>query len=81
MKLARCMMLALTLALLTAAPHPAAAQTKDCRTIRSVTVRQACLDRQAAEHPGASSQGDANEQMKREDEMLSKSLKSICRGC
>jgi hypothetical protein len=61
-----------------------ASKPKDCSTIKSVTVRQACLDRQAAEHPGESQQGnmgDAVEKMKREDDLLAKKLKSICKGC
>ena len=47
-------------------------------------MRQACLDRQAAERPGQTQQGnmgDAVDKMKREDDLLAKKLKSICRGC
>jgi hypothetical protein len=56
---------------------------KDCSTIRSTTVRQACLDRQAADHPPqqTGNMGDAVERLKREDDLLAKKLKSICRGC
>jgi hypothetical protein len=59
------------------------ARQKDCSTIRSTTVRQACFDRQAAEHSGQRSgnMGDAVDKLKREDDMLAKKLKSICRGC
>jgi hypothetical protein len=65
---------------------PAAAQTRDCQTIKGITVRQACLDRQAAEHrgqaqKGSSSMGDSLERMKREDDLLTKRLHSICKGC
>jgi hypothetical protein len=60
-----------------------AAKPKDCATIKSTTVRQACVERQAAEHTGQQSgnMGDAVEKMKREDDLLAKKLKSICRGC
>ncbi len=67
-----------------AAPKETAAKEKDCSTIKSITVRQACLDRLAAENPGQTEQdnmGDAVEKMKREDDLLAKKLKSICRGC
>ena len=60
------------------APKP-----KDCSKIRSTTVRQACLDRETADHTGQRSgnMGDAVDKLKREDDMLAKRLKSICRGC
>jgi hypothetical protein len=61
-----------------------AAKPKDCQTIKSITVRQACLDRQAAEHPEqtqSKNMSDAVDDLKREDDLLSKKLKSICRGC
>jgi len=61
-----------------------AAKPKDCSTIKSVTVRQACVDRQAAEHTGQTRpgyMGEAVEKMKHEDDLLAKKLKSICRGC
>jgi len=60
-----------------------ASQPKDCSTIKSTTVRQACVDRQAAENP-TQTQGDmssAVEKMKREDDLLAQKLKGICRGC
>jgi hypothetical protein len=91
MKLACCIAVLIALAPCAAlaapkevAPKEAAAKDKDCSTIKSVTVRQACLDRQAAEHPGQTQQGnmgDAVDKMKREDDLLAKKLKSICRGC
>ena len=64
-------------------PAKDAAKPKDCSTIKSTTVRQACLDRQAAERPSQQSgnMGDAVEKLKREDDLLAKRLKSICRGC
>ncbi len=61
-----------------------ASKPKDCSTIKSVTVRQACLDREAAEHSGQArpkSMSDAVDDLKREDDLLAKKLKSICRGC
>lgn len=94
MKLACCIAVLIALApcVALAAPKEAApketvakqAKEKDCSTIKSITVRQACLDRQAAEHPGQTQQGnmgDAVDKMKREDDLLAKKLKSICRGC
>ena len=56
---------------------------KDCSTIKSTTVRQACLDRQAADNPAkpTSSMTDAVDKLKQEDDRLAKKLKSICRGC
>ena len=91
MKLACCIAVLIALAPCAAlaapkevAPKEAAAKEKDCSTIKSITVRQACLDRQAAERPGLTQQGnmgDAVDKMKREDDLLAKKLKSICRGC
>jgi hypothetical protein len=85
MKLA-CIALLVALApeLALAAPKESAPKDKDCSTIKSVTVRQACLDRQAAEHPGQQQSGnmsDAVDDLKREDDLLAKKLRSICRGC
>ena len=64
-------------------PTKDAAKPKDCSTIKSMTVRQACLDREGAERSAQQSgnMGDAVEKMKREDDLLAKKLKSICRGC
>jgi len=67
-----------------AAPQETVQKNKDCATIKSLTVRQACLDRQAAEHPGQQQSGnmsDAVDDLKREDDLLAKKLRSICRGC
>jgi hypothetical protein len=76
---------ALTPGLALAAPNEAAQKDKDCSTIKSITVRQACLDRQAAERPGQQRQsrnmGDAVDDLKREDDLLANKLKGICRGC
>ena len=56
---------------------------KDCLAIKSVTVRQACLDREAIEQTqtGSKSMTDAVDDLKREDDLLARKLKSICRGC
>jgi hypothetical protein len=57
---------------------------KDCSTIKSTTVRQACLDREAAEHSGqtqSTSMGDAVDGLQRENDLLAKKLQGICRGC
>lgn len=98
MKLALCIavMFALAPGLALAAPNETASKAgsttaskqtstrKDCSTIKSVTVRQACLDREAAARPGqtgSKSMSDAVEDLKREDDLLARKLKSICRGC
>ncbi len=96
MKLALSIAVVLALApgLLLAAPNktaskeaPAAKQSstrRDCATIKSITVRQACLDREAAANPGQAqsrSMSDAVEDLKREDDLLARKLKGICRGC
>ena len=98
MKLALCfaVMLALAPGLAVAAPNETASKDgavtaskrtsprKDCSTIKSVTVRQACLDREAAAHPGqtgSKSMSDAVDDLKREDDLLARKLKGICRGC
>jgi hypothetical protein len=77
-------LIALTPGLALAAPKETAQTDKDCSTIKSITVRQACLDRQSAEHPGqqqSRNMGDAVDDLKREDDLLAKKLKGICRGC
>jgi TolA-binding protein len=96
MKLAYCIAVLIALAPCAALAAPPAApkeaasketvaRDKDCSTIKSITVRQACLDRQAAEHPGQQEQSrnmsDAVDDLKREDDLLAKKLKGICRGC
>ncbi len=55
----------------------------DCLAIKSVTVRQACLDREAIDQTrtGSKSMTDAVDDLKREDDLLARKLKSICRGC
>ena len=60
-----------------------AVKPKDCSKIKSTTVRQACLDRQAADNPGKQSgnMSDAVDKLKQEDDLLAKKLKGICRGC
>ena len=67
-------------------PAAASKQTaprKDCSTIKSVTVRQACLDREAIDQTrtGSNSMTDAVDDLKREDDLLARKLKGICRGC
>ena len=78
------------LAVLTAIlPSAVAAASKQCQSIKSVTVRQACLDREASEHPERRTPGasdnpkmlDAVERLKLEDDRLTKRLRGICRGC
>jgi hypothetical protein len=56
---------------------------KDCLAIKSITVRQACLDREAIDQTRTGSKGmtDAVDDLKREDDLLARKLKSICRGC
>ena len=83
MKLALCVA---GLLAIVASPASAVEKEKDCTTIKSITVRQACLDRQAAAHPerktGSTGMTDTLEQMKREDDALTKKLRTgICRGC
>ena len=96
MKLALGIVVMLTLApgLVLAAPNEtapkdtsavAAKQTstrKDCLAIKSVTVRQACLDREAIDQTrtGSNSMTDAVDDLKREDDLLARKLKGICRG-
>jgi hypothetical protein len=86
MKTAYCIavLIALSPGMVLAAPKGAATGEKDCQTIKSITVRQACLDREAAEHPvqqQPANMGNAVDDLKREDDILAKKLKSICRGC
>ena len=56
---------------------------KDCLAIKGVAVRQACLDREAIDQTrtGSKSVTDAVDDLKREDDLLARKLKSICRGC
>jgi len=85
MRIAFCIALLVALApyAATAAAPKEKAKERDCQTIKSVTVRQACLDRQTAENPDKKppDMGDAVESMKREDDLLARKLRGICRGC
>jgi hypothetical protein len=75
-----------------AAPASAAAAVEQCRFIQAKPEREACYERQAAtlaakRKPEASeTTGDTRtleslQQMRREDDGVYKSLRSICRGC
>lgn len=64
------------------------AKVEQCRFIDSKPDREACYDRQAkalaakrAEAEAKPKSVDFLQGMKAEDEMLSRRLKSICRGC
>jgi hypothetical protein len=78
--------LAALAALLGAAPAFAAAPG-ECRFIQSRKERNACYERQeaakAAAPPksGRTRTNDAIEQMKLEDDRLTRRLQGICRGC
>jgi hypothetical protein len=81
------------LALLTgAAPASAAAAIEQCRFIQAKAEREACYERQAAalaarrkpearETTGDTRTLESLQQMRREDDEVYKSLRSICRGC
>ncbi|MFZ5680005.1 MAG: hypothetical protein ACOY91_09625 [Pseudomonadota bacterium] len=67
---------------------PGFAKVEQCRFIDSKPDREACYDRQAralaakrAEAEAKPKPVDSLQEMKAEDEMLSRRLKSICRGC
>ena len=68
---------------------PAAAAVEQCRFIQAKPEREACYQRQeeqlAAKRkpaPTADSRAmDSLQQMRREDEVVYKSLRGICRGC
>lgn len=67
---------------------PGFAKVEQCRFIDSKPDREACYDRQAkalaAKKAAAEAKPrpvDSLQGMKAEDEMLSRRLKSICRGC
>jgi len=71
-----------------AGTSPSFAKVEQCRFIDSKPDREACYDRQAkalaakkAEAEAKPKTVDSLERMKAEDEMLSRQLKSICRGC
>jgi hypothetical protein len=64
----------------------ALAETTQCRFIQSKTERNACYERQqtakqAPTKSGSTKMGDAVDQMKLDDDRLTKRLQGICRGC
>jgi hypothetical protein len=68
-------------------PSPALAAVEQCRFIQSNPDREACYDRQAKQL-AAKRTPDVDEakpksvdELTTEDDKLSKSLRSICRGC
>jgi hypothetical protein len=77
--------------LIGAAPASAAAAIEQCRFIQAKAEREACYERQAAalaarRKPETSETSDSRaleslQQMRREDDEVYKSLRSICRGC
>ena len=65
---------------------PAFAETTQCRSIQSRKDRNACYEqqkiaKQAPTQMGSTKIGDAVEQMKVDDDRLTKRLQGICRGC
>ena len=68
---------------------PASAAVEQCRFIQAKPEREACYARQEKElaakrkpEPAAdTSTIDSLQQMRREDEMLYRSMRGICRGC
>jgi hypothetical protein len=65
---------------------PAFAETTQCRSIQSRKDREACYERQktAKQAPtklGSTKMGDTVDQMKVDDDLLTKRLQGICRGC
>jgi hypothetical protein len=65
---------------------PALAATGECRFIQSRKERNACYEQQAAAKAAAPKSGntkmiDAVDQMKIDDDRLTKRLQGICRGC
>ena len=78
--------------LIGAAPASAAAAVEQCRFIQAKAEREACYDRQAialaarrkpeaTETTGDTRTLESLQQMRREDDEVYKSLRSICRGC
>jgi hypothetical protein len=67
----------------------ASAEIEQCRFIQAKAEREACYERQAAalaakrkpEPTYDSKPMEALQQMRRDDEEVYKSLRSICRGC
>jgi hypothetical protein len=68
---------------------PASAAVEQCRFIQAKPEREACYARQEEQlaakrkpEPAAgTSTIDSLQQMRREDEMLYRSMRGICRGC
>jgi hypothetical protein len=71
------------------AAAPARAEVEQCRFIQAKAEREACYERQTAAlaakrkpEPSADTRAiDSLQQMRREDDEVYKSLRSICRGC
>ena len=68
---------------------PAQAAVEQCRFIQARAEREACYQRQAAElaakrkpePTGDTKTMESLQQMRREDDAVYQSLRSICRGC
>jgi hypothetical protein len=65
---------------------PVFAETTQCRFIQSKKDRNACYEQQATAKQapaklGGTKMGDAIDQMKLDDDRLTKRLQGICRGC
>ena len=68
---------------------PAKAAVEQCRFIQARAEREACYERQAAalaakrkpEPSGDTKTMESLQQMRREDDAVYQSLRSICRGC
>ena len=68
---------------------PAVAAVEQCRFIQAKAEREACYERQAAalaakrkpEPTGDTKTMESLQQMRREDDLVYQSLRSICRGC
>ena len=68
---------------------PALAEVEQCRFIQAKAEREACYERQAAalaakrkpEPTGDTRTMESLQQMRREDDAVHQSLRSICRGC
>jgi len=85
-----CIAVCATLALmLGSAPALAVAAVEQCRFIQAKGEREACYDRQAIAlaarrkpEPAAGRETlDSLQQMRRDDDAVYQSLRSICRGC
>ena len=68
---------------------PARAAVEQCRFIQAKAEREACYQRQAValaakrkpESTGDTKTMESLQQMRREDDLVYQSLRSICRGC